>query len=226
MAVASGWPLDALLYRSGPLSGWAQELLAGAVPGARVELPPALLGELGGRDDGPPEIVAVASMPADDLARVGPEADLVVIGDRTSSPGNLGTIVRTADALGADGVIVVGHAADPYDPQAVRASRGSLFALPVVRAESPAPVLEWLRQRPTPLRVVGASEAATVPVWAHDWRAPTAVVIGNETTGMSRGWTAECDEVVAIPQTGAATSLNAAVSAAIVLYEVRRQRAG
>ncbi|MCU4184902.1 hypothetical protein K6U06_11070 [Acidiferrimicrobium sp. IK] len=224
VAVERGWPLDALLYRPGPLSSWARDVLGGPAVATRIQLPAELLSDLGGRDDGPPELLAVARTQPDDLGRIGPDVDLVLIGDRTSSPGNLGTMIRTADALGAGAVVVTGHAADPYDPQAVRASRGSLFALPVVRQEGPDAVLSWLRRRPQPFQVVGASEDATHQVWARDWRPPTAVVIGNEAAGLSRAWAEACDALVAIPQSGSASSLNAAVSASIVLYEIRRYR--
>lgn len=225
-AVAAGWPLEAILYRPGPRSGWAEQILAGPAPGERVELAPDLLAELGGRQDGPPELVVVARTPSDDLERLGAGADLVVVGDRTSSPGNIGTVVRSADALGAAGVVLTGHAADPYDPQAVRASRGSLFASPVVRAASPAEVVAWAASLARPLTIVGTSEEATTTLWDHDWRLPSLVVVGNETSGMSRAWAEACDVTVAIPQGGAATSLNAAVSASIVLYEAVRQRGG
>ena len=90
---------------------------------------PALLAELGEKEAGPPELVAVVGMPDDDLDRItaGP-GFLGVVLDRPASPGNVGSIIRSADAFGADGIIVTGHAADVYDPRAVRASTGSLFA--------------------------------------------------------------------------------------------------
>ncbi|MDQ2725323.1 MAG: rRNA methyltransferase, partial [Actinomycetota bacterium] len=130
VAVARRWPLRALLHTAGPRSRWAEELLAGPTEAARVQLTAELLAELGGKDDGIPEIVGVAAMPDDDLDRLGPAPTLVVVADRPSSPGNLGSLIRSADALGADGLIITGHAVDPYDPRVVRASRGSLFALP------------------------------------------------------------------------------------------------
>ncbi len=224
-ALEERWPLDALLFRPGPRSAWAEGVLRNAEGASRIQLPADLLDGLGGRDDGPPEVVGVARIPPDDLGRIIDDVDLVVVGDRTASPGNLGTMIRTADALGAGAVIVTGHAADPYDPQALRASRGSLFAVPVVRTGAPGPVIEWLRARPVPMRVIGTSEGAGTEIWAHDWRPPSALVIGNEAAGMSRAWTEACDTTVAIPQKGTVSSLNAAVSAAIVLYEVSRQRA-
>ncbi len=136
-----------------------------------------LLGELGGKADGVPELIAVVAMPADDYARIAVPPDFLGVAlDRPSSPGNIGTVVRSADAFGASGVIVTGHSADPYDPQSVRASTGSLFAVPVVRDESPAGVLAWVRaQRHAglPLTVLAADEKGDVDVADQDLTGPT-----------------------------------------------------
>lgn len=223
LAVAHNWPLRALLHTAPPRSRWAEELLSGPTEAQRVQLTTELLAELGGKDDGVAEIVGVATMPDDDLDRLGPAPTLVVVADRPSSPGNLGSLIRSADALGADGLIITGHAVDPYEPRVVRASRGSLFALPIVRAEA-AGVVAWASRPPRSLLLVGASEAGTVALWDHDFRSPTAFVVGNEAAGMSRGWAEACGTTVRIPMGGSASSLNAAVAGSLVLYEVSRQR--
>ena len=182
-----------------------------------------LIAELSGKEDGGAELVAVVEMPADDLARisVGPEF-LGLVFDRPSNPGNIGTVIRAADAFGAEAVIVTGHAADPYDPRAVRASTGSLFALPVVRERSHVEVLSWARA--AGLAVVGTDETGAVGIAEHDLTGPTLLVIGNETSGMSAGWRESCDAVARIPITGSASSLNAAGAATVFLYEAARQR--
>src|SRR5581483_5392493 len=126
--------------------------------------------------------------------------------DRPGSPGNIGTVIRSADAFGASGVVVTGHAADPYDPKAVRASTGSLFAVPVVRVPAPRTVIDWARS--AVMRIIGSDEAGTVDIDACDLRG--LIVIGNETRGMSAAWFAACDDVARIPIGGAASSLNAA----------------
>lgn len=216
LAVEHGWHVDALLYPHGRrLSRWACDLLD-AAPGVAVA--PDLLAELGEKEA--PELVAVVAMPPDDLARI-PADSLAVVLDRPASPGNVGTIVRSADAFGAAGVIVTGHAADPYDPRALRASTGSLFAIPVVRAASHRAVLD----RFTGVRVVGSDESAGTDIAACDLTVPTLLVVGNETTGLSAGWREACEETVAIPIGGAASSLNVASAASIMLYEAARQRA-
>jgi 23S rRNA (uridine2479-2'-O)-methyltransferase len=231
LAVEHGWPLDALLYDiSRPLSRWAEDMLA-ASGAQRVAMAPELLRELGEKDEGAPEMVAVAAIPPDDFSRIpvsrrGPLSAglLAVTLDRPASPGNIGTVIRSADAFGAQGLIVTGHAADPYDPKSVRASTGSLFAIPVVRAASHAEVIAWARSRSA--TVIGTDEKGDHDIADTDLTGPAVVVVGNETTGLSEAWRQACDVMARIPITGAASSLNAAGAATVVLYETARQRHG
>jgi 23S rRNA (uridine2479-2'-O)-methyltransferase len=228
LALRHGADITTLLYPARTqLSSWARDVLAHA-GGARVALAPELLAELGEKDEAPPELVAVVALPADRLDRIPLRPDLLtVVFDRPATPGNIGTLVRSADALGATGLIVSGHAADPYDPRAVRASTGSLFAIPVVRTASHQPVLDWVaraRDRGVAVQVVGTDEGGDVLAAEHDFAAPTVLVVGNETRGLSAAWREACDVIVAIPMTGAASSLNAAAAGTVVLYEAMRQR--
>jgi TrmH family RNA methyltransferase len=228
LAAASGWPLHALIYDAGrPLSDWAQQLLR-TVDSVQVAMAPDLLAELGEKADSQPELVAVAGLPRDDLDRIpADEGFLGVVLDRPASPGNIGSIIRSADAFGAHGVIVTGHAADVYDPRSVRASSGSLFAAPVVRCASHREVAGWLaarRARGWPVVLAGADEHGGQAVFDADFTGPTLLVVGNEGTGLSGGWRELCDRLVSIPMTGAASSLNAASAATAVLYEAARQR--
>ena len=227
MAIRHGWPVRALLYdATRDPSGWASELLA-TVDTTRVAMAGRLLHELGGKDD-PPELVAVVAFADDDLDRIPTDGDpLVVVFDRPSSPGNLGTVIRSADAFGAAGVIVTGHAADIYDPKTVRATTGSLFALPVVGSWSSQPVLEWLeaaRHHGTAFTIVGTDEHGEIEITEQDLTGPTVLVVGNEAAGLAASWRRASDALVHIPITGTASSLNAATAAAVALYEANRQR--
>lgn len=226
LAVQHNWPIRTLIHPIGrPLSDWATKLLS-ELNTEHVAMAPDLLAELTDRDEGG-ELLAVAAQLPDKLDRLTVRPDFLgVVFDRPTSPGNVGTVIRSADAFGAAGVIVAGHAADPYDPKAVRASTGSLFALPVVRVPAPSLVLDWLAdiRVSVPVRVIGTDETGRYEVADHDLTGPTLLVVGNETAGMSAAWRDACDAVVRIPIGGAASSLNAATAASIVLYEAARQR--
>ncbi|RMI13801.1 TrmH family RNA methyltransferase [Cellulomonas triticagri] len=228
VALEQGWTVEALLLdRDRTLSPWARDVL-GATDTVRYALSRDLIAELGEKGDDAPELVAVLRMPEDDLARVEVGADFLgVLFDRPTSPGNLGSVIRSADAFGASGVVVSGHAADPYDSAAVRASTGSLFAVPTVRVPSPAEVLDRIAARRAagvPVQLVGTDEHGDAEVFDADLTAPTLLLVGNETSGLSAAWREAADVMVRIPMTGSASSLNAANAASVVLYEARRQR--
>jgi len=228
VAVERGWPVRTLIFDGDrPLSGWARELLRTA-SAERVAMSPELLAELGDKDETAPEVIAVMQIPDDDLERiaVGPRF-LGVVFDRPASPGNVGSVIRSADAFGAGGVIVTGHAADVYDPRSVRASTGSLFGVPAVRVPSHREVMAWAarrRERGCPLRIVGTDEHGAADIFDFDLTGPTLLLVGNETRGLSTAWREACDGMARIPMTGTASSLNAANAATAVLYEAARQR--
>lgn len=228
MAVRNGWPLRVLIYDDRKsLSRWAEQILQ-SCDAPRVAMAPELLRELGEKADAQPELVAVAAMPPDHYTRIPVRPEFLgVVFDRPSVPGNIGTLVRSADAFGAAGVIVTGHAADPYDPKSVRASTGSLFSVPLVRDTAPQGVLAWvdsLRSGGLPVVVAGTDEDGTVDITGYDLTQPVLIVVGNETTGLSSAWRDACDAIISIPIAGSASSLNVASAGTIALYEASRQR--
>jgi TrmH family RNA methyltransferase len=228
VAIEYGWAFDAFLYSPEQrLSGWAQDVLRQSRAQVHYELPLALLEKLSNKSE-PSELLAVVTMPDDDLARIPIRQNmLVVLFDRPPSPGNLGTLIRSCDALGVDGLVITGHAADLYDPETISATTGSFFAVPSVRLPSQHELLPWfetIRQAIGPFQLVGSSAKAEIDIAAHDWTPPTILAIGNETWGLSTSYKALCDALVRIPIGGSATSLNVACAASIMLYEIDRQR--
>ncbi|GAA2080969.1 TrmH family RNA methyltransferase [Aeromicrobium halocynthiae] len=208
-------------------SAWARETIErSAAPVVAVAT--ELMVELGEKDESAPELLAVVRRPQagpEDL----PEGDdaVVLVLDRPTSPGNVGSLARSADALGAHAVVVTGHAADPWDPRALRASTGSMFALPVIAVDDPAPVLGWRDRRRSSagqVTIVGTDEGGETLLPHADLHGSVVLVVGNETRGMSLAWSEACDVVVSIPMTGSASSLNAAASGSIALYELARRR--
>lgn len=146
---------------------------------------------------------------------------LILVAEAIEKPGNLGTMLRTADAVGADAIIVADPTTDPFNPNVVRASTGTLFTVPLAIAETTT-TIAWLAAR-------GVSIVATTPdtdteLWDADLSAGVAVVVGAEQYGLSDDWLQAAEVRLRIPMAGMADSLNAAMAAGVVLYEARRQR--
>lgn len=146
---------------------------------------------------------------------------LFAVLDAVASPGNLGTIVRTADAVGAR-VIVVGESTDPWHPSCVKASMGTVFANPVATEESVTEVIEWCRKNG--VTVVTTSARGADEHWTATYDLPAAIVMGSERHGLSSELLALGDVNVRIPMGGGASSLNLAVAAGVLLYEARRTK--
>jgi TrmH family RNA methyltransferase len=185
-----------------------------------VETTSDLLGRLAyGERDG---IVAVVETPATDLGRlVLPEAPLLIVVEGVEKPGNLGALLRSADGAGVDGVVVVDPVSDVWNPNAIRASLGTVLSLPLAVCTAPE-ALEWLRE--SGVRIVAARVDAPVDYDTVDMTGPVAIAVGAETTGLSDAWSAPAVTAVRIPMLGVADSLNVSASAAVLLYEARRQR--
>lgn len=149
-------------------------------------------------------------------------AGLVAVCWRVSDPGNLGTILRTADAAGVDAVVTTSASVDPYNPKAVRASAGSLFHLPVASEVDPDALVAACRDRAVALVAVDA--AGTTPHTDLDLTRPTALLFGTEAHGLPSGLRAAADVVARVPILGRAESLNLAATAAVMFYEAARQR--
>jgi 23S rRNA (uridine2479-2'-O)-methyltransferase len=227
-AIEHGWQIRAFLYsREKPLSDWAEHILRAVQATTHYELPGYLLAKLSSKSE-PSELIALVTMPEDDLTRIPVrERMLVVVFDRPASPGNLGTIIRSCDALNVDGLIITGHSVDLYDPETISATTGSFFALPTIRLPSHKELLPWLetlRHTQSNLCIVGSDEHGAVEIDAHDFTQPTVLIVGNETWGMSAAYRELCDAVVNIPIQGSASSLNVACATSILLYEINRQR--
>lgn len=226
--IKNRWKIAAYIYSAErDLSGWAENILATSEATVHYALSNDLIQQLSDKDD-TSELMATVSMPDDDLSRftLG-DSPLVAVFDRPSSRGNLGTIIRSCDALGCQGLVISGHAVDLYDPETIRATTGSFFNLPTVRIASHNQLSDWvvnLRDRYGDFQVVGTSAHAEFYVENCDLTKPTILLIGNETHGLSQAYKELSDILVKIPMGGSASSLNVACATSILLYEVARQR--
>jgi len=170
----------------------------------------------------PSAVVAIARRPEADIGRLYMGTPLVLIVDDVQDPGNMGAIVRVAEAGGATGVLAAGVSADPYGWKALRGSMGSTLRLPVDRV---ADVERAVAQaRSNGCRVIATAPRGGRSVFDVDMRSATAVLIGGEGAGLPPALIAAADERITIPMQAPVESLNAAVTAAIVVYEARRQR--
>jgi TrmH family RNA methyltransferase len=164
-------------------------------------------------------LVRVKQHSIEDLLRV--IEPLIVIAAGLQDPGNLGTVIRSAEAFGATGLIATAGTVNPYNPKVVRGSAGSLFRFPVTKAEG-VPTLAALRERS--IRVLATSSHKSVPLPELNLTGPLAIIFGNEGAGIPRELLKEADEILGIPHSSKVESLNAGIAASVVLYECARQR--
>jgi TrmH family RNA methyltransferase len=169
--------------------------------------------------DGFLAVVPVAGVALDDLSL--PPDPLVLVCERLEKPGNLGAVLRTADAVGAAAVVAAEPVTDWGNPNVVRASKGTVFSVPVASATT-VEVLGWLRRNG--IRLVATTPDTEALHTAVDYRGPVAIAVGAEKEGLTDRALAAADERVRIPMVGRVNSLNAATAAAVVLYEAVRQR--
>jgi TrmH family RNA methyltransferase len=227
-AYENGWQVDELIYCPDTAqSDWARDIIARTERHAHLQVDEHIHAKISQRTK-PSELMLVVAQAQDDLSRI-PISDklLVVLLDRPQSPGNLGSLIRSCDALGADGLLIIGHAVDLYAPRTVRASMGSFFTLPAIRLDSFEMLETWLNKVRLALghvHLVGSSAHAETVAFDHDLTAPTVLALGNEMQGMSYRLSQMCDVNLMIPMFGSASSLNMSTAASILLYEVARQR--
>ncbi len=148
---------------------------------------------------------------------------LLVLAESIEKPGNLGAILRTAEAAGADGLLVCDERVDPWNPNVVRASRGTLFRVPVIETDNPS-ALKWLRGKG--IHIIAATPQAQETYTRANLRQSAAIAVGTEDSGLSEFWMKQADEKVKIPMFGMINSLNVSIATALMVYEAVRQRGG
>jgi RNA methyltransferase, TrmH family len=227
-ALTRGAPVDTLVYAPELLaSERARALVAGSSGVRTLAVSPEVFGSLSERD-APRGLGAAVRMQERTLDEIpAGEGLFCLVAYQLRTPGNLGAIIRTADAAGAGGVVVVEPSVDLYDPRTVRATMGSLYALPVVRVRDEAALPGWyarLRAQGLALQVVGTSAHGDRLLYEVDCRGPLVLLIGSERDGLSPEARATADVVARLPMAGSASSLNVSAATAAVVYEVVRQR--
>lgn len=164
-------------------------------------------------------IFSIPSRSLDDLRLSG--TPLLIVAESVEKPGNLGAILRTADAAGVDALLLCDPRADLWNPNVVRASRGALFSVPAVEVDNNS-ALDWLKAGG--IKILAATPAANVAYTSLDLAEPTAIAVGTEDAGLTDFWLNHADEKVSIPLLGRVNSLNVSIATAVLIYEAVRQR--
>jgi TrmH family RNA methyltransferase len=218
----AGWIPRILIYQVGTaergiyfqLARWAESALA-----ERLEVSAAVLGKLTGTDN-PQTMLGVFEQrwQAPPHPRSVATDDVWLALEAPRDPGNLGTIIRTVEAVGARGIILIGLACDPFSPEAVRSSMGSIFAVPVVRL-SEDQFKNWVKGWQGD--VVGTHLASMTDFRSVSYRGPSLLIMGSEGPGLSQQLAVACTQLVKIPMAGKLDSLNLAIATALTLYQIR-----
>jgi TrmH family RNA methyltransferase len=198
----------------------AAEIIAAteAAGGDAIETDPDILSKMSGKDN-PQMLLGAYRQPSTALERIDrSKAPLWIVAQALRDPGNIGTILRTGDAVGAGGLILIDDCADAFSVEAVRASMGAVFTQEIATARWPE-FIQWLRSGEGQL--VGTSLKATHDYLDTDYRRPCFLLIGNEQQGLPGDYEAECDLLVKIPMARRADSLNAAIAAAVMAFAIR-----
>ncbi|MEP9398760.1 RNA methyltransferase [Mesorhizobium sp. KR2-14] len=222
-ALDLGWSIKTLIFAKAGLGNPTIEKVAArtvAAGGTVLEVSEKVLTSITRRDN-PQMVVGVFAQRYMPLKDIRPKhGDVWVALDRVRDPGNLGTVIRTVDAVGAKGVILVGETTDPFSLETVRATMGSIFAVPVAKATAEA-FLAWRKNFPG--LVVGTHLKGSVDYRTVDFSGkPVVLMMGNEQQGLPDTLAESCDRLLRIPQAGRADSLNLAVATGVMLYEIRR----
>ena len=185
--------------------------------------------ELSGKED-TSELMAIIEMREDKLDNVIlSENPFIVLFDRPSNKGNLGTMIRSCDALGADMLLITGHSIDLYDTDVVVSAMGSFFNLPVIRISDNKTLFEYidkLKNRYTNFITIGTTAHNENPIYSANLTSPLMLMMGNETMGLNKAFKEYCDLLCTIPMSekSYATSFNVSCAASILMYEITRQR--
>ena len=229
-AIRNHWVICSFIYSSNPtLSHWANGVLAATKTDINYVLTPELMAELSSKTD-TSELLAIVQMRDDvfDSLKVTKDSTYVLF-DRPSNKGNLGTIIRSCDSFGIQGLIICGHAVDYYDPDVIAATMGSFFSVPVVRVSELEPLYRFIDHLKTLYpccKMIGTTAHKEKSIQDIPLSTPIILMLGNETDGLNRTFTELCDVMATIPmsENSSASSLNVACAATVLMYEVERQR--
>lgn len=229
-AIRNHWEIASFIYSGeNKLSDWAKNILANVKTEVNYELTSQLMQDISSKED-TSELLAIVKMRDDDVSLLyDTKNPLIAVFDRPSNKGNLGTIIRSCDSFGIDGLIITGHAVDLYDPNVVTSSMGSFFNVPVFRVSDNKILFDFfdkMKNKFQDFQIVGTTAHKETSIFQVDFTVPTAFMIGNETDGLNKTFKQCCDVLMTIPMSekSSASSFNVGCAATVFFYEAIRQR--
>jgi len=229
-AIKNNWVIESFLYSfEAHLSDWAAAIINSVQTSVNYALTVQLMAALSSKED-TSELLAIVRMREDSIEQLHlSDTPLLALFDRPSNKGNLGTILRSCDALGIEALIITGHAVDIYDPETISASMGSFFKVPFLRLSDNATVITWidrLKQTYPRFSVIATTSHHQNPVYTLDLTGPLLLMLGNETEGLCNKFYEISDQQATIPmaENSSASSFNVACAATVLFYEAERQR--
>lgn len=230
-AIEKGWHIKSFIYGEGNMSDWAKDILRKTSTEVNYRLFGNLLGELSSKTD-TSELMAIVEMREEEqilkTLKI-KDSTFMVLFDRPSNKGNLGTLIRSCDAFGVDLLILTGHSVDLYDPDVISSSMGSFFNLKVVRIsdhDTLSQLLGKAKKEQPDFKLVGTTAHHAEAIDDAELLLPMMLMVGNETMGLNKTYKALCDRLCTIPmdEKANASSFNVSCAASIVMYEITRQR--
>lgn len=229
-AIKNNWNIISFVYSfEKTLSSWAKETLKSVETLANYELTNELMASISSKED-TSELIAIINMKDNDLNNIKFSSNPVIaLFDRPSKKANLGTVIRSCDALGVEALIITGHSVDEYDPDVISSTMGSFFKVKFVRLEENNEIdnfLNNLKNKYNKLKIVGTTSHSKESIYTIDMKDPVLFLIGNETEGLNKHLIEISDILATIPMVSdsSASSFNVACAASIMFYEASRQR--
>jgi TrmH family RNA methyltransferase len=203
------------------LSNWGKNIIEQYKDVKIIEMADKLYNELTDKTN-PSEMLITAKIRLSALDDIQNENPFIILFDRPSDYGNLGSIIRSANAFNADGLFIMGHGVDIYEPKVIRASMGSVFFTKIVTIKSMEMLVEYIKNQKIKnnMEIIGTDSIGTVSVKDYKIKRPVMVIIGNEAKGMSVKLKEICDKIIKIPIEGEINSLNVSCAASIIMWEI------
>jgi TrmH family RNA methyltransferase len=220
--VSAGWKITRIITaNNGKLSSWAENIINTNQYARIIEMKAELYNQLCDRSN-PSELLVTAEKNAPKHKAAGVQNPFILTFDRPGDFGNLGSIIRSANAFGVDAVYIIGHGVDVYEPKVIRASLGSVFFTEIKTIDSMEELEKIIKTEKTKngLKVIGTDSQGAVSIGEKEYKRPIMVIIGNESKGMSIKLQNICDEIVKIPISGNVNSLNVSCAASIIMWEI------